>query len=61
MNNDQSHQQSENYHTDGGPSTEYKKNEEACRMDMEPRMSKRAVQFGGHSDSKQEYMDNDSE
>jgi hypothetical protein len=40
-------------------STEYKKTEEVCRMDMDPRFSKRSVKFGGRSDSNMD--DDDSE
>lgn len=60
MNALESHQQSEQFQTEE-PSTEYKKNDEACRLDMDPRISKRSVKFGGHSDQKPDYMDDDSE
>lgn len=54
MNGSVSHQQSEQYATENGHNTEFKTHGdmESCRLDMDPRMSKRSIKFGGHSESK---------
>lgn len=47
-----SQSESSPYQTEG-ISTEFKQHPEACRMDMDARMSKRSVRFGEGNDSEQ--------